>query len=138
MGEAFRHLVPVRLVHFSYFVASTYVISHSVSRSTKAKGQSSNATSSSLGTLKTKHAKSYKCRELHSAPSPARAFVDTLIWQGLASVVIPGLVINRTCALTRLLLNQVFRKQLSMGVRKWAVTGVGLAAIPVIIHPIDR
>ncbi len=130
-------MVPVRLVHFSYFVASAYVVTHSVSRSTVAKNRSSQGSSSLDGILR-QRASSCKERRSQSVLSPSRAFVDTLIWQGLASVIIPGLVINRTCALSRLLLNQVFRRQLSEGVRKWVVTGVGLGTIPVIIHPIDR
>ena len=64
------------------------------------------------------------------------AVTDTLIWQGLASVAIPGFTINRICTYTGVLLKR--------GVswpgptRKWVTTAVGLLSIPFIIKPIDR
>lgn len=64
------------------------------------------------------------------------AVVDTLIWQGLASVAIPGFTINRICTFTGVLLKR--------GVswpgpaRKWVTTAVGLLSIPIIIKPIDK
>jgi len=62
-----------------------------------------------------------------SPRNPAVEAADTLLWQGLASIALPGLVINRIV---------------------WAVaraapppsripTLAGLAAIPLIIRPID-
>ena len=69
------------------------------------------------------------------------AVVDTLVWQGLASVVVPGFTINRACALTRLLLRQrVIQRQMAMSpaLQRWTVTAVGLGCIPFIIQPIDR
>lgn len=61
---------------------------------------------------------------------------DTLTWQMLASVVIPGFTINRACAATNYLLT---RRAMAVpcNVRKYIVTGVGLAVIPFIIKPID-
>lgn len=61
---------------------------------------------------------------------------DTLIWQLLASVAIPGFTINRVCAVS----NYVIKKSefLPKKSRRWAVTAVGLAAIPFIIKPIDK
>lgn len=58
--------------------------------------------------------------------------VDTLTWQMLASVFIPGFTINRVCAGAGFLL-----KQLPKVTRKWSVTAIGLTAIPFIIKPID-
>jgi len=129
-------MVPVRIVHFSYLLASGYVASHSVSRGIVAKGQlSSNCkrlTPSSQGA-----ASDYQ-HSPTSSLSPTKAFFDTLVWQGLASVVIPGLVINRTCALSRLILHGLFQKQLNRSMQKWMATGIGLGSIPFIIHPIDK
>jgi len=64
--------------------------------------------------------------------------VDTVIWQGLASVAIPGFTINRICYLSNLLLRYTVMRSVPVATRKWTVTAVGLSAIPFIIHPIDR
>lgn len=66
----------------------------------------------------------------------AVAFTDTLIWQGFASVIIPGFTINRLCYATGLMLKRF--SLLPVPVRKWGTTAVGLGCIPFIIHPIDR
>lgn len=58
------------------------------------------------------------------------------MWQGLASVIIPGFTINRACATCAYLLRKTTK--LPDPVRKWTVTGIGLALIPFIIEPIDR
>ena len=64
------------------------------------------------------------------------AIADTLVWQGLASVAIPGFTINRICALSHFILGK--KSSLSLPVRKVVVTTIGLACIPFIIKPIDR
>lgn len=59
---------------------------------------------------------------------------DTLIWQSFASVIIPGLVINRICAGVRFM-----QKNAKSPVMRnpWVSTIVGLISIPLIIRPID-
>ena len=64
------------------------------------------------------------------------AVVDTMLWQGLASVAIPGFTINRICYLSNIVLRHT--TSLPPVTRKWTVTAIGLSAIPFIIHPIDR
>lgn len=64
------------------------------------------------------------------------AAADTLIWQTLASVAIPGFTINRLCALSLFLLSK--SKRLSLPVRKWTTTAIGLGSIPFIVKPIDH
>ena len=97
VGEAFRPLVPRWAVNASYGLAGAYVCSDAAWRA--------QATS----------------RE------PAVEAVDTLLWQGLASIALPGLVINRVV----------------WGAAKFAKpksvvpTLVGLAVVPLIIRPID-
>ncbi|XP_014750279.1 PREDICTED: mitochondrial fission process protein 1 isoform X2 [Sturnus vulgaris] len=54
----------------------------------------------------------------------------------LASVAIPGFTINRLCAASLALLGSLTRWPLP--VRRWTTTALGLAAIPLIITPIDR
>lgn len=60
---------------------------------------------------------------------------DTLIWQGLASVIIPGFTINRTCALCSFLLKK--SSKFPLPTQKLITTIVGLSTIPFIIKPID-
>ena len=64
------------------------------------------------------------------------AVLDTIIWQGLASVAIPGFTINRICAYSGLLLKK--STKWPGPVRHWTTTFIGLACIPIIIKPIDR
>ncbi|NXL45268.1 MTFP1 protein, partial [Podilymbus podiceps] len=54
----------------------------------------------------------------------------------LASVAIPGFTINRLCAASLALLGALTRWPLPL--RRWTTTALGLAAIPLIITPIDR
>lgn len=157
VGEAFRHMVPLRCVHLSYAISSGYVISHAIAqgitmRRNKLKTASKTAHVHQIGsdinnyslTSHNNFSSSSPATELnnHSLVStkslpPTAAVLDTLLWQGLASVAIPGLLINRLCAGSRLLLNRYAVRVLSQQARRWAVTGVGLASIPMIIHPID-
>ena len=67
--------------------------------------------------------------------SPAAAVVDTLLWQGLASVAVPGLTINRAVwAATKAL----EAGEASKGVVRAVPTAVGLGLIPFIVAPIDH
>lgn len=116
VGEAFRSMVPAAVVWLSYGVSSSYVLADALDKGKKA----------------------------GEAPSPeagrstrvALAVVDTFVWQSLASVAIPGFTINRLCAASLYALGTMTRWPLT--VRKWTTTTLGLLAIPVIIHPIDR
>ena len=62
------------------------------------------------------------------------AIGDTLVWQGLASVAIPGFVINRICWMSGHLLQ---RSPLPDKLRKMGIIAAGLGSIPFIIKPID-
>jgi len=64
------------------------------------------------------------------------AGLDVLLWQALASVIIPGFVVNRWVSL---LGRGVARWGPTAGsvVAKWTPTVGGMAIIPFIIHPID-
>ncbi|XP_064489222.1 mitochondrial fission process protein 1-like isoform X2 [Ornithodoros turicata] len=77
VGEAFRALIHVNLVRLSYGVASAYVVADTVD--------------------KVRKADRVKCADpaVHRHKLLATA-VDTLLWQALASVIIPGFTINRT------------------------------------------
>jgi fission process protein 1 len=128
-------MVPVKLVYFSYLVSSAYVLSHSVARGSVAMNRQLAAQQRARDLSKDDKNLHYRQEQ----NSPTKAFVDTLVWQGLASVIIPGFVINRTCALSRLVLHRFFRRRsLNLHVKKWTVTAIGLGSIPFIIQPIDR
>ncbi len=128
IGEAFRSLVPVRVVNFSYLVASVYVISHAVSRGTiEWRNQKKNLNPESIGTV-VKH---------DSLQPTLKTTMDTLLWQGLASVAIPGLVVNRTCVLSKVILNAIFQTRTNP-LKRYSVTAIGLCIIPFIINPIDK
>jgi fission process protein 1 len=73
------------------------------------------------------------CAGRSTVPPPGRGplveAADTVAWQGLASVAIPGFVINRVVA--------VVGRISPAHMLHWAPTAAGLAAIPFIIRPID-
>lgn len=62
------------------------------------------------------------------------ATFDTLLWQSLASVMIPGLTINLIVKASRF---AVARTALPAMVAKWFPTACGIGSIPIIVHPID-
>ncbi|XP_069475413.1 mitochondrial fission process protein 1 [Ambystoma mexicanum] len=116
VGEAFRALVPVKLVWASYGVATAYVTADAVDKGRRA------------AVIHTK--------DSGQTAQVTIAVVDTFIWQALASVAIPGFTINRICAASLYLLRKSTRWPLP--VRRWTTTAIGLSAIPFIITPIDR
>ena len=65
------------------------------------------------------------------------AIMDTLIWQGLASVIIPGFTINRICWAGHRVLHRT-KPHIPWAIRRRYVTVLGLCAIPFIVMPIDR
>ncbi|XP_034942956.1 mitochondrial fission process protein 1 [Chelonus insularis] len=113
VGEAFRSIVPKSVVWISYIIASSYVVADAIHKGKKEY---------------TKIGDENKNKRVFLSTS------DTLIWQSFASVIIPGLVINRICASVNFL-----RKQVPHGAMRspWISTVIGLASIPLIIHPID-
>jgi fission process protein 1 len=64
-----------------------------------------------------------------------KAFVDALVFQCFASVLIPGNIIAVFVETTDEKLKKM--KDLDPRIEKWGPTVVGLGAIPFIIHPID-
>jgi len=117
VGEAFRALVHVNWVRLSYGVASAYVLADTNDRAKRM-------------------AKKVPEDDMSRNKLIAYAAVDTLLWQALASVIIPGFTINRICALSLHTMGKVI-PQVSLNSRKWATTAIGLGVIPFIVHPID-
>jgi len=117
VGEAFRALVHVNWVKLSYGVASAYVLAD-----TNDKAQ--------------KMSRSLPAEDDSKTKKVAFAAVDTLLWQALASVIIPGFTINRICAASLFTMGRAI-PNVSLNSRKWATTAIGLGVIPFIVHPID-
>jgi fission process protein 1 len=112
VGESFRYQVP-RFVVPSYAIAFGYVIC--------------DAGSSGWSTYQ-------RTDDVHRAHDTLRATVDTLLWQSLASVMIPGATINLIVRASRL---AVQRAALPVLAAQWTPTVVGLSSIPFIVQPID-
>ncbi|TMW60856.1 hypothetical protein Poli38472_000898 [Pythium oligandrum] len=119
LGESFRPIVP-RLVVPSYVVAFGYVLGDTYDKATKA-SQVADKQELPSGKL---------------TALVANATVDTLLWQTMASVVIPGFTINRVVALSSTIAQKTLQQ--SPVLRRWAPTAIGLGVIPLIIHPIDH
>ncbi|XP_002022982.2 mitochondrial fission process protein 1 [Drosophila persimilis] len=108
IGEAFRPLVPKSIVAASYGMAIGYVCTDTFDKSLRL--QRTGASNRDLAILAG----------------------DVFSWQMMASVIIPGLVINRITWASRMMLSKA-----PVGILKTVPTLIGLASIPLIIHPID-
>ncbi|KFM79248.1 Mitochondrial fission process protein 1, partial [Stegodyphus mimosarum] len=98
VGESFRAIVHVNVVRASYVVAFGYVLADTADKVKKTDKLLEQVDSS-------------RNRKLITSA------VDTLIWQTLASVAIPGFTINRICAASLYLLKK--HSKLPSTTRKW-------------------
>ena len=117
VGESFRYQFP-RFIVPSYAVAFGYCLADAV---TSGRGAYESA------------------KQAQKPTATAESIVstaDTLIWQSLASVCIPGLAINQIVKASRF---AVARSPagVPVAVTTWLPTTMGLGSIPLIIHPID-
>ncbi|XP_046963700.1 mitochondrial fission process protein 1 [Vanessa cardui] len=112
VGESFRSLVSVKVVRASYAVAFAYVLADTGDKSWK------------------------MLRKDGRFKNVVVETGDALIWQTLASVAIPGFVINRICAFTQNYLKKNVSK-IPPKPRSLITVAVGLASIPIIVKPID-
>jgi len=120
IGEAFRQQIHVKFVHLTYLVASSYCLSDASSKAYQVLQQHDhNATV-------TKKSANHRALEM---------FIEAAVWQGLASVIIPGFAINRICWLSSHVLSR--SSFISAARQKWVTSAIGLGAIPLIIKPID-
>jgi mitochondrial fission process protein 1 len=113
VGEAFGPIFP-KFVKPSYGIAFAYVGCDTIDKTVKSMRRGDDGTS----TLKTS--------------------VDALIWQTFASVLIPGKIINVVTNSSASILKSHSFSTLPLAVRTWTPTAIGLATIPLIIHPIDH
>lgn len=132
IGESFRYQLP-RFVVPSYIISFGYCGMDSISAGYQ-EWNRKNEKGFSSSTAKNGSSLSTRTREYRSAI----AVCDTLLWQTLASVLIPGGTINGIVRLSRLVVSQkrtVFSKAPML--QKWFPTFTGIASIPFIVHPID-
>jgi len=119
VGESFRPLIPTSWVNFSYVIAFGYVFGDTV--------------------YKTRRTYSLSAHLPAKERSRATAIAggDVLLWQTFASVLIPGLTVNRIVAISRFFLK---RSSASWSQRALPIlpTALGLGSIPFIVRPIDR
>jgi fission process protein 1 len=116
VGEAFRSLVSKKVVHTSYALAFGYVFMDVVDKTRK------EIVSNNFDYIKA-----------------GKVGFDCLVWQSFASVLLPGFTINRICFTSLALLNKSRRNGSSgWSSNKIITTLIGLAAIPLIVHPIDH
>ena len=121
VGESFRLITPPWFVRATYGVAFAYVLGDTTFSFWSAGQQQ-------------------RQQQQQEGPSlfkkQSRAAAETFLWQMLASVTIPGATINLTVKAASFLVGKA--KNVSPAVVRWGPVGVGLAAIPLIIHPIDH
>ncbi|KPI99026.1 Mitochondrial fission process protein 1 [Papilio xuthus] len=113
VGESFRAMVPLRVVQASYVLATGYVLADTADKSWKM---------------------------IKKDGRPKKVLIETgdaLIWQTLASVVIPGYAINRICHHSQIYFKKHYTRFPMLAINLMTV-GVGLISIPFIVHPIDN
>ena len=123
LGESFRPIFP-KFVIPSYIISFGYVFCDTADKTLKAKKEAEQLDP--------------RLRTIHVVESA----VDTLVWQSLASVIIPGITIHKivdvTCDLLAGKYSMVPIKNVPYAVQRWGPTAVGLATIPLVIHPLDN
>lgn len=117
VGESFRYQVP-KLVGPTYLVAFGYCVADAVTTGQKTYN--------------------FANKEQESNPTldAGIATIDTLLWQSLASVCLPGFAIHQLVKGTRYVLQRV-PITVPVVATTWLPTCIGLGSIPLIIHPID-
>lgn len=121
IGESFRYQFP-RLVVPTYAVAFGYCLA--------------DATSTGYGAYVRSQQDEHAADHSKDLRHAATGAFDTLLWQSLASVMIPGATINLIVKAARFAVPRSPLALPAMAVR-WAPTAAGLGSIPLIIHPID-
>mmetsp|Transcript_17887 Transcript_17887/g.41764 ORF Transcript_17887/g.41764 Transcript_17887/m.41764 type:complete len:176 (-) Transcript_17887:2562-3089(-) len=118
IGESFRYQYP-RLVRPTYVVAFAYCLSDSAYSGYMALGEENNRPNG----------------ERSKETRAAIASFDTLLWQSLASVAIPGFTINMIVRASKFAVGRT--AGLPILISKWLPTTAGLGSIPFIVKPID-
>ena len=127
IGESFRYQFP-RLVLPSYAVSFGYCLADAASTGYGAYSRRNKGDPGSDD--------NDDDWRLHAAATGA---FDTLLWQSLASVMIPGATINAIVRAARFAVPRLSPAvALPVAVAKWLPTATGLGSIPLIVRPIDH
>jgi fission process protein 1 len=135
VGESFKNLIPRASYKMSYAVAICYVLADATDKGLKAENNYS-AIAAEQGATKGSLGEGNQGK--NSSIEVVKASVDTLIWQSLASVIIPGFTINRIVWASKKLMDSEVLTKIPGSAKKWAPTIIGLSFIPFIVHPIDE
>jgi mitochondrial fission process protein 1 len=137
IGESFRYqypkcVIPSYVVAFGYCLADatstgyhTYYSNHQ-KRHTTTEDSNSNISDTNS---------SHQNEQIRIRRTIVGA-MDTLLWQSLASVLIPGYVIHTIVKATKYSIPK--QVQVPLFISTWLPTIMGLGAIPFIVHPIDH
>lgn len=137
VGESFRPVVSKVFVHLSYAVAVMYVLAECGDKSRQIYKVSVNLREQGKiihGGNRNNHFQKPEILGGGSKPA-AKMAGDVFLWQMLASVAIPGFIINRITYGCGKLIKMSKLKGIP---RKWGATIIGLSSIPLIIRPIDH
>ena len=118
VGESFRYQFP-KLVTPSYALAFSYCLADAATSGYDTYDQARKAGSST------------------AVRESTISTLDTLLWQSLASVAIPGAAINVVVKACRSVIKRS-PNVLPVTIATWLPTTVGLTSIPIIIKPIDE
>ena len=130
VGESFRYQFP-RFVAPSYVVSFGYCLADAATSGKKAYDYA--RSEHNTNNAATNNSVVDNAAIIDSLVSTT----DTLLWQSLASVAIPGFAINRIVKASRFALAKS-PVVVPIAVATWLPTVVGLGSIPWIIHPIDE
>ena len=132
IGESFRYQFP-KLVLPSYIVSFGYCFADATTKGYATYQSAIEARSSSS----TSESNTTNSRTNSPTLKAIITTTDTLIWQCLASVMIPGATINTIVKASRFAI-QKSPVVVPVVAAKWIPTTLGLGSIPIIIHPIDH
>jgi len=125
VGESFRYQFP-RFVAPSYVVSFGYCLADAATSGKKA-----------YDYARSEHNTTNNAADNAAIIDSLVSTTDTLLWQSLASVAIPGFAINRIVKAFRFALAKS-PVVVPITFATWLPTVVGLGSIPWIIHPIDE
>jgi len=138
VGESFKNLISRSSYKMSYAIAICYVLADATDKGLKAENTVATAIAAEVQTKDSPSAQANDKIGKNPQIEVAKAAMDTLIWQGLASVIIPGFTINRIVWAANKMVESDSIPKLPPSAKKWAPTIIGLSFIPFIVHPIDE
>jgi mitochondrial fission process protein 1 len=147
VGESFRYQYP-RGVIPSYLIAAGYCCADAGWSGYNSYCQNSRNNSSNVMMVREEEATKTSSYSSAAVVAGTTVVMDTLVWQLLASVLIPGATINGIVRIAQFAVHSLTNKNnntttkpssaMLLFMHKWTPTTIGLLSIPLIVHPIDR